>query len=237
VEVQGVKCDMSNILIVLIPGKSQKGSAGFVRLRRTTRLPTDNVMVGPSRFAPLVRAIGDTARDMQRFGDVQTLVCRAIQLGRCSPDELAREVEEGPVPGSRLLRNAIDQVRAGIWSAPEGDLKRLIDRSNLEKPIYNPMLYASDGSFVGCPDAWWERAGVAAEVDSYQYHFEAKGYAATADKHNRMTVAGITVLHLLPSKIRSQGPEVISDLRLMIRDGHQRPRLHIRTVRTSPQRR
>lgn len=237
VEVQGVKCAVPDSLLVLVPGNCRRSSTGFVRLRRTTRMPTDGPMVGPIRYAPLGRAIADTARDMQRFSDVQTMVCRSIQRGRSSPEELARELAAGPVPGSRFLREALDEVRAGIWSAPEGDLKRLIDRSDLEKPLYNPMLYAADGSFIGCPDAWWERAGVAAEVDSYEYHFEAKDYAKTADKHNRMTQAGVTVLHLLPSKIKNQGPEIISGLRQTIRDGHQRPRLPIRTVRTSPPRR
>lgn len=237
VEVQGVSCDVHDILYVLVPENCRQSSTRFVRLQRTTRMPTDRVMAGPIGYAPLARAIGDTARDMERFGDVQTLVCRSIQRGRCSPEELAKELAEGPVRGSRLLREAIDQVKAGIWSAPEGDLKRLIDRSDLEKPVYNPMLYTMDGTFIGCPDAWWERAGVAAEVDSYEYHFEAKGYADTADKHNRMTLAGITVLHFLPSKIRNQGSEVVSGLRTTIRGGHQRPRLPIRTVRTNPPRR
>lgn len=237
VQVQGVTCDVPDTLLVLVPESCLRHSTGFVRLQRTTRMPTDNVMAGPVRYAPLARAIGDTVRDMRRFSDVQTLVCRAIQRGKCSPDELARELAEGPVRGSRSFRQAIDEVKDGVWSAPEGDLKRLIDRSDLEKPVYNPMLYASDGTFLGCPDGWWARAGVATEVDSRQYHFEAKGYADTMDKHNRMAVAGINVLHFLPSKIKSQGPAVISDLRSALRDGRQRPQLPIRTVRTTPPRR
>jgi hypothetical protein len=237
VQVQGVNCDVPSIILVLVPENCLRRGTGFVRLQRTSRMPTDKVMAGPIRYAPLARAIGDTARDMRRLSDVQTLVCRAIQRGRCTADELARELEEGPVRGSRLLREAIDDARAGIWSAPEGDLKRLIDRSDLEKPVYNPMLYTEDNIFIGCPDAWWERAGVAAEVDSYQYHFEAKGYADTVDKHNRMTLVGINVRHYLPKKIRTQGAEVISDLRKAVLDGHQRPKLTIRTVRTAPPRR
>jgi hypothetical protein len=236
VEVQGVKCDVPEVILVLVAEGCRRTSTGFVRLLRTTRMPTAKVMAGPIRYAPLPRAICDTAREMRRFGDVQTLVCRAIQRGLCSPEELERELRDGPIRGSQLLREAVGEVKSGIWSAPEGDLKRLIDRSDLEKPVYNPMLYTKDKKFIGCPDAWWERAGVAAEVDSYQYHFEAKDYADTVDKRNRMTLVGINVRQFLPKKIKEHGPEVISDLRKAISDGHKRPKLPIHTERTTPRR-
>jgi hypothetical protein len=233
VQALGLKCDRSLVIEILVPASCERKSMGFVKVQRTTRLPEKPVRAGWLRYAPLPRAIADAARSMKRFGDVQALVCQGVQRGRCTPEDLAQEISDGPMQGSRLFREAVGELGAGIWSAPEGDLKRLIDRSDLEKPVYNPMLYAADGSFLGCPDAWWERAGVAAEVDSRQYHMEAQGYEKTVTKHNRMTVAGITVLHWLPSTIRKQSETVISDLRAALTEGNRRPKLPITTVTRS----
>ena len=232
-QVYGVGLDDPDIIEVLVPPRCQHKSTDFVRITRTRRMPSGYTLAGPLRYAPAPRAVGDAARSMKRFRDVQALVCRAVQKKMCTARELAAEVDQGPVNGSRLLREAVGEVTAGIWSAPEGDLKRLIERSGVEPPIYNPMLYAADGTFLGCPDAWWESAGVAAEVDSVQYHLEAAGQEKTSRKHNRMNAAGINVLHWQPKIIRTEPNTVITQLRQAIQSGSQRPVLPIRTVRTT----
>jgi hypothetical protein len=228
----GLSCEDSGVLRVLVPASCQRPSTGFVCLARTRRLPSAYQRSGPLRYAQPARAVADTVRAMNNRGDVEALVCQALQRGRCTLDELCRELADGPVRGSGLFRQALSDVGAGIRSAPEGDLKRLIDRSQLQKPVYNPMLYTLDDEFLGCPDAWWERAGVAGEVDSRQYHLNAKGYEKTVVKHTRMTVAGITVLHWLPKTIRESGESVISDLSDALDEGSKRPKLAIRTVKT-----
>jgi hypothetical protein len=231
VQALGIDCPIPTVTTLLVPDHCMRKSTGFVRVQRTTRMPQGVVTIGPLRYAPLPRAIADLARDLKRTGDVQTLVCKAIQLQRCTVEDLARELRDGPMQGSRLFRESIRELTAGIWSSPEGDLKRLIDRSGLERPIYNPMLYAMDGTFLGCPDAWWQRAGVAAEVDSLQYHMDAASYAKTVRKHTRMTAAGVTVLHWLPATIRKEPKTVIADLQAALAAGYKRDPLPIRAVR------
>jgi hypothetical protein len=231
VRLYGLGCEDSGMLNVLVSEKCQRSSTGFVRLIRTKRLPTAFRRSGPLRYAQPARAVADAVHGMSRPGDVQALVCQALQRKRCTLEELCAELAAGPVRGSGMFRRALNDAGAGTWSAPEGDLKRLVDRSKLEKPIYNPMLYTLDDEFLGCPDAWWERAGVAGEVDSRQYHLDAKGYEKTVTKHTRMTLAGIKVLHWLPNTIRDDGNSVISDLRVAVADGNERPKLPIRTVR------
>jgi hypothetical protein len=107
----------------------------------------------------------------------------------------------------------------------------LIDRSDLEEPIYNADLYTADGVFLGRPDAWFARAGVAGEVDSREYHLAAKDYEATTSRHNRMEAHGIHMLHWLPSTIKADPQRVITDLRAAIAAGHQRPPLPIKAIR------
>ncbi len=224
------RCAGLNVIDVLVPADSRRKSLGSVQIRRTTRMPAELYTTGPIRFAPLARAIGDAARGMARFSDVQALVAEAVQRGGCTLQELVAELNDGPAAGRRWYRLALGEIGAGIRSVAEGQLKHLIDRSDLERPIYNADLFALDGTFLGRPDAWFKDAGVAGEVDSREYHLAAKDYEETTRRHTRMEAAGIHVLHWLPSTIRSDPQRVIADLRAAIAVGNQRPALPIRTI-------
>jgi hypothetical protein len=225
-----LRCAGLNILDLLVPADSRRKSTGYVQIQRTIRMPADLYTTGPIRFTSPARAVADAARAMNRFSDVQALVCDAVQRGRCTLEELVGELNEGPKLGRRWYRMALAEVGEGIRSAAEGDLKRLIDRSDLDKPVYNADLYTLDGIFLGRPDAWFGRAGVAGEVDSREYHMSARDYAETTMRHNRMEAAGIHMLHWLPSTIKAKPGRIVADLRDAIAAGNERPELPIRAV-------
>ena len=225
-----LRCAGLNILDVLVPADTHRKSTGFVQIQRTTRMPETLYTTGPLRFTSPARAVADAARGMTRFSDVQALVCEAVQRGRCTLEELVQELDQGPSSGRRWYRMALAEVSEGIRSAAEAQLKSLIDRSDLERPVYNADLYTLDGIFLGRPDAWFESAGVAGEVDSREYHMGAKDYEETTRRHNRMEAAGIHVLHWLPSTIRAEPHRVLADLRSAIAAGNKRPPLPIRAI-------
>ena len=229
-----LRCAGLNVLDVLVPVATRRKSTGFVHLQRTTRMPSDLYTTGPVRFTSLARAVADAARGMTRLSDVQALVCEAVQRGHCTLEELVAELNDGPSAGRRWYRMALTEISEGIRSAAEADLKRLIDRSDLDRPMYNADLYTLDGIFLGRPDAWFARAGVAGEVDSREYHLGAKDYEETTNRHNRMEAAGIHVLPWLPSTIKAKPREVIADLRDAIAAGNKCPRLPIRAIPPTP---
>jgi hypothetical protein len=167
---------------------------------------------------------------MTCFSDVQAVVCAALQRRRCTLPMLIGELNEGPTAGSRSLRMALAEVSDGVRSKAEADLRNLIDRSDLEKPLYNARLYTRDGIFIAKPDAWWQRAGVAGEVDSREYHIDAADYRATIMRHNKMERYGINVQHWLPSVIANEPRTVLTDLRMAIDSGCRRPPLPIVTM-------
>jgi hypothetical protein len=218
---------------VLVRSRSRVQSAAFARIQHTTRMPAAPSSTQGILFAPLPRAVADAARAMKNFADVQALVCEAVQRGRCTVEELIGELDAGPTAGSRQFREALAEITTGIRSVAEGDLKRIIDTSDVEKPMYNPRLYLFDGevfTFLGMPDAWWQRAGVAAEADSLQYHLRARDHADTVARHNRLEAAGIHMLHFQPKNILPERRQNLTTVRNAIAAGVARPELPIVAV-------
>ncbi len=217
-----------SVIDVLVPAESQRQGGGFVRIHRTTRLPGPGYTAGPLRLAPLDRVVADTARGPVRLGDVRALVATVIQRGHCTPAELAAELDAGPTQGSALLRTAIGDVCAGTRSNPEADLRDLLRRAKIPEPMFNPRLYLGQ-EFIASPDAWWEAAGVAAEVDSREYHLSPADHERTLARHARMSGYGITVLHFTPRQIRTEPERVVATIKSALA-ANSRPRLPIRSI-------
>jgi hypothetical protein len=163
------------------------------------------------------------------LADVRALVAAVVQQDKCTPEMLAAELQDGPVQGSALLRIAVADVHAGTRSNPEADLHDLIRRAKLPVPEFNPKLYAGE-EFIGSPDAWWQYAGVAAEVDSNEYHLSPEDHERTLARDRRMRKYNINVLHFTPRQIRTQPTEVIAALRSALAAPSFRPPVPIRTV-------
>jgi hypothetical protein len=214
-----LRCAGLNQVDVLVPADVRIQSAGYVRIIRTGRMPEKFWRTRQIRFVTLERAVADAARSMTSLGDVRAVVAEAIQSGGCDLALLITELNEGPVTGSRFYRMALRETSAGSRSAAEGDLMTLIRRSDLPEPMYNAELYTADGVFLGIADAWWQWAGVVAEVDSRQYHLSPLDYERTVMRHNRMAAGGINLLHFLPSTLKNDPATVVANLRGAIKSG------------------
>ncbi len=213
---------------VLIPSSRSRHDAGYVRMHRSARLPEAEPS-GPMRYAPAPRAVGDAARSLMNLRDVRAVVASSVQRGRCTVEELAAELLNGPRAGSAYFREAVSDVIAGIRSVAEADLKKLIDRSGLEQPLYNPELWAGD-TLIAIPDAWWPRYGVAVEVDSREWHLSPQDHARTLERGRRMTRHQILAHHFTPNQLRRSGHDVIAQIQETIEDARDRPPLNIRTI-------
>jgi hypothetical protein len=224
-----VPCSGSNNIDVLVPAKSRVASAGFVRVIHSGRMPVPESVysTGAIRFAALPRAVADAARGMKELSDVRAVVAAAVQRGRCAIPELVTELNDGPKTGSAMFHHALQEVSAGIRSAAEADLKDIIVESGLEEPLYNPELYWWDGTFIGIPDAWWQRAGVGAEIDSLQYHLSPEDYENTVMRHNRIQAMRINLLHFLPRTLKRDRRTVASTLQRAIEAGNRERELPI----------
>ena len=219
-----------DVVDVLIPWERSRQSTGFVRIHRTKRMPERLFVTGEIRFAKVPRAVADAARSLTRFDDVRHVVCEAVQRRACTVAELTEELEAGPVKGSALFREALAEIGDGVRSVAEADFRRLILRSGLPRPVFNAQLFDADGIFIATVDAWWQEAGVAAEIDSRAYHLAAADQDRTTERHDRLAAHGILTLHFPPKRIKTDAPGIVSELQSAIDKGLARPRLPITAV-------
>jgi hypothetical protein len=144
------------------------------------------------------------------------VVAGAVQRRLCTLAQLIAELDSGPVRGSALLRGTLTEVGEGVRSAAEADLRDLIMRAQLPMPMFNARLY-SGGLLIAVTDAWWPDAGVAAEVDSREWHLSPQSWEETMRRHARMTALDILVLHFSPRQIRGEPKEVVAAIRTALR--------------------
>jgi hypothetical protein len=217
-----------NVVDVLVPISVRRQNAGFVRLHRTARMPQRYFAAGQIRFAKPARAVTDAARSFTRFDDVRAVVCQAVQRGKCTVHELTEELHAGPSAGSALLREALAEIGDGVRSVAEAEFRRLILNSGLPKPMFNAQLFDARGKFIAMVDAWWQRAGVAAEVDSRAYHLSAADQDRTTERHNMLLAThDIRPLHFPPARIHTDGSGVLDEIGQAIEKGLARPPLPI----------
>jgi hypothetical protein len=167
---------------------------------------------------------------LTRFDDVRAVVCEAVQRRACTVPELIAEMASGPTAGSALLREALAEVSDDVRSVAEGDFRHLILRSALPKPVFNAKLFEADGTFIAMVDAWWQEAGVAAEVDSRAYHLSAADQDRTTERHDKLVAHGILPLHFAPKRIKTNACDIVDEITRAIEKGLQRPPLPIKAT-------
>lgn len=197
---------------LLIPESRQRRSAGFAVIERTTRLPPASYLAGLP-CAPMIRAVLDTTRRLRDPRGVQALLAESVQRGLCTPRQLRVELDAGSPRGSAVPRAALTEVSAGARSVAEADAMRLWQRSGLPEAHWNVELMTATGCPIATPDAWVPAAGLAWEIDSFDYHFEPDDYARTIERNTRYLKHGIDLLQTIPSRLIRDADAVVTELR------------------------
>jgi hypothetical protein len=221
----GLTTSQPRLFDVLVPVSRRPESVAFAVMHRTTRMPRRVIREGSRQYALPPRALADAARGLTELAEVRALIAGAVQQGHCPIAALERELGEGPIRRSGLLRQVLAEVADGVRSGPEGDFRGLIEWARLPMPMFNARLFAADGSFIASPDAWWKDAGVAGEVDSREWHLSPADWQRTMRRHAKMSAHGILVLHFTPAQIRSSPQTVAATIADTLRIGRARPTL------------
>jgi very-short-patch-repair endonuclease len=210
-----IRAPETGLIDVLVPAARRRRDAGFVRLHRTSMMPTMVFPVGPVRYVPPARAVADTVRGLTDLPDVRAVVADAVQRRKVQVWHLAEELAHGQAQGTARLRLVLAEVADGIRSAAEGDLRALIKRERLPDPLYNPRLFAGQ-TFIAVPDAWWPDACVAVEVDSREWHLSPRDWERTLARDARISAYGIVVLRISPRRLRTEPSKVAAEIRSVL---------------------
>lgn len=194
----GLRCvSRPEKILLLVPRAHHIRPAGFVRLRRTDRMPLVAQIAGPRRAAP-ARAVADLALEWRILDDVRTLVSQAVRARLCSIPELWTEYEEGPHKHSANLRRAIVDIDAGAWSAPEARAASLLINANVPPFEQNARVNFPDGTWLYV-DFLWRALRAVLEIDSDEHHADPLQRDRTDARHLKLHSLGLSVVHRRPA--------------------------------------
>jgi hypothetical protein len=219
---------------VLIPHSRRRSSVAYVRILRTRRMPALSDDDLPC--ASVVRAVGDACRRLTDLDDVRAIVAGAVQQRKCTTEQLVREVADGPMKGSALLREAVGEALAGVRSAAEGQGRSVLRGAGVPEAQWNVDLYSDTGEWLGRPDGWWAEAGVALEIDSREWHLDPAGWERTMERHAQMTKRGILVVHVTPKLIWRRPAEFVARVANALEAGRHRGPVPVRSGAGTPSR-
>ncbi|MGK4592013.1 hypothetical protein [Amycolatopsis sp. w19] len=195
---------------LLVPLEHKVGSSGHVIIERTTRLP-QAIMIDGVPLAPLSRAVLDECRRLGSRREVSALLAEAVQRG-VNLAELFAELDAGSSRGTAIPREALHRIADGARSAAEVDAMKVWRLTGLPEPLWNHELRDENGEYIATADGYFVSAGLAWEIDSYDFHFGKQQYAATVARNARYAAAGIVVLQTLPSRLRTEPKRVAAEL-------------------------
>ncbi|WP_051972573.1 hypothetical protein [Amycolatopsis japonica] len=195
---------------LLVPLEHKVGSSGHVIIERTTRLP-QAITIDGVPLAPLSRAVLDECRRLGSRREVSALLAEAVQRG-VSLAELFAELDAGSSRGTAIPREALHRIADGARSAAEVDAMKVWRLTGLPEPLWNHELRDENGEYIATADGYFVAAGLAWEIDSYDFHFGKQQYAATVARDARYAAAGIVVLQTLPSRLRTEPKRVAAEL-------------------------
>jgi len=207
---------------LLVPHECRRTSHGFVVIERTRSVPAA-VVRGLLRLAPVPRAVVDACRRLENRDHVREIVAEVVQDSRCSVEDIVKEVQRAARQRTALARAVLREVEAGIRSVAEAKVRNALLARGVDGLEWNIELWTHEGEFVGRPDAYCVRTGVALQVDSIQWHLRPKGYQRTQARQRGLAYWGIFVLPWSPADALENPDEVALGLIRLRELGARRP--------------
>lgn len=221
----GVETPADPQVHALIDHASRRVSSRLVRPIRTRELP-HAVSIRGIPVAPLARCAIDACKGISALDEVRSRLAAPVQQRRCEAVALlAAAFDVGRV--GPVVSAGLSEIADGVRSAPEGRVRKLVLSSDLPPPLWNPSLYSSDGVLIAIPDAYWEDAGVAIEVESRQYHFNPASWERTLARRALMSSYGILVVQCPPSRLKRDSAGFLQEVTRAHAMGISRGRLPI----------
>lgn len=211
---------------ILVPANMRRASNSFVRVERTTRLPTP-LHRGRFAVAPLPRALVDTARSLRDLQRCTALFAAAIQRGATDLGALVRELSDGPRQYGAVGWAAVRDLAHDAHSVAEVQAQKLYATSGLPEMVHNTDIFDADGNFLGRPDGYVDDVAFGWQLDSLQHHLSPADHAQTMARRTTMERGGLIMVAHLPQQIRDDPAGVLADLRAGYARALARPRPNV----------
>ncbi len=206
----GVGATSGSRILVLAPAGGGPHSTDWLRVRRSDRPVERALLPGPPRAAD-ARSVSDLAVELRFVDEVRALVAETVRKGWCTPEELADQLAHGPRKGSAHLRQAIDEITAGAWSAPEARAATLLRRAGVPPFEQNARVPLPNGRhFVA--DFLWRELRAILEIDSYAHHSLPGDADGTSARHLILETIDFSVVHRSPRFIREHPERFVHEI-------------------------
>jgi hypothetical protein len=217
---------------LLVPDPRRRKDAGYVICERTTSMPASVRDRSGLPLAPVARALVDGARHQPSLVRTRAVVAEAVQRRLVREEEVLQAISKGQRRRTARIRLVAAEILAGVRSVAEADFRTLVLRAG-HRPLWNHDLLLPDGEFLACPDAWFDDAGLAVEVDSRTWHMTPEGWERTQRKLAAYARNGIPVMPVTPARLRADGAAVLRDLDAALTAASRAPRPDVRAVMRS----
>lgn len=179
---------------VLVPAHRHPVPAQGVLVRRSARLPRDDLALGrlPPRTA-IERSVLDAAANARQPDRAAAILLASVQQGLTRPDRLQAVLDRLPNQRRRaLLRDVLLDATGGAHSLPERQLSALIRRRGLPTPSLQAVRLDSHGRrrYV---DAEWIQYTTRVEIDGGT-HREVQRWWDDLDRQNDLQLADRFIL-------------------------------------------
>lgn len=200
----------ARVIDVLVSAVMKARSYDFVRTHRTHRQDVHARHQQVFEICSIPRSLADFARWNGDLRVIRAVTADVVQRQMTSVSSLENELKAGPRRYSALLRTVIAELSAGVGSAPEAELRKLLRASHILPVVqWNPSLSSPDGNRLPTPDSWIPDVCIAIEVDSHEFHLSPDQWEQDMQRHNVLARHRILVLHFTPGHIRRNAAQVL----------------------------
>jgi hypothetical protein len=199
-----------SVVRVVVSAQSGIRSRGFVVVRRTLA-PIQVEETDRLRYLLLAPAVIAYARRATTYRRVLAVLSDAVQRRMVSFDDLVAAHVQAGRRNAKLTDDALEQISAGVRSAPEGLFQQLA-RTSLVLPQlrYNCLLRLPCGRHIS-PDALALDAGLVHETNGRTAHARDDLFEDMQARHDVMTASGLIVMHNSPARLSRRGREALQE--------------------------
>ena len=114
--------------------------------------------------------------------------------------------------GVRKLRVAITEIRAGVDSPKESELRLIIVHSGLPEPVVNAPIFNRYGAQIALGDLVYDRYRILVEYDGEQHRRDDKQYAHDVERLAELAAEKWTIVRILKGQLPGAAHRVRSAL-------------------------